>query len=148
MKRAWVFMLLALAECSPNVSFYAIFQLPGEAKIDAAKLHVRGRKKCNRDGTEQASPQPPEPGLEEPYTDSNYRDTITDFQREHDSKVSARFRASRCEIAVTAWYDSNGDNVVNRGDHVATIPTTEITSGGFCLGDKNYQGIIPLKRLD
>ena len=60
-----------------------------------------------------------------------------------DAEVSVR--ATSCWVAVTAWYDANGNNVVDADEPVAAIPATLISDRGLCMGNLTTVGPIALK---
>lgn len=60
-----------------------------------------------------------------------------------DAEVS--IHASSCWVAVTAWYDANGNDLVDADEPVATIPATLISDKGLCAGNLTTVRPIALK---
>jgi hypothetical protein len=148
MRRVWPLVLLCLVECSPMVSFEIRFSLPDGKTIEATKLHLRGRSRCARGSVDEYESKPaatpPEPGLEEPF-DGKAQDKFDPMRDPADpAHAQGRFRASTCEVALTAWYDANGDQLVNAGDFVGRYPTSTIKSHFACSSTANHFGTLPL----
>lgn len=146
MRRYWVLALLALAECSPMVGFEISFALPNGAAISGDRLHLRGRKRCTVGSNYESEPipAPPEPGLAE----VEKRDEIRFAPGDTPDHTGAQFRGTRCEIAITAWYDTNHNQEVDPGDFVGRLPRTEIrSSGSLCRSPINGLGQLPLLPL-
>lgn len=164
-----VALLGLIAGCSPLSRLKCRFDLPtGAAPANAALLHVRAAAACPHYGGEPppAPPEPPAPGLEdrEPSelsldagpdvdaqpraVDANGRPKLVDWpsvQRDgFEAEVSVR--SSRCWVAVTAWYDVNGNGFVDDADYVAKLPATEIADRGLCLGNLTTASPMTLSR--
>ena len=77
------------------------------------------------------APEPPPPGLED-YNDQPMG--RVNLHSRQPGQGEAWFHGDRCEVALTAWYDSNGDRVVNAGDFVATYPRSTFTHSGSKFG--------------
>lgn len=54
-------------------------------------------------------------------------------------------RATHCWVAVTAWYDTNGNGQVDDADYVATLPGTLVRDRGLCAGNLTWAGPITMK---
>jgi hypothetical protein len=154
--------------CSPVVRIEARFELPPEAgPLDPTRLHVRGRVVCrsfSSSDPEPKSPAPPPVGLEEADPDSYlrvaddagaaraYRPRLPNeerpvvFQRE-GATFRASFRSTQCWVALSAFYDTNGDGVLNDGDYVAAVPAVLVVDHGLCQGNLNSLGPVTLKPL-
>lgn len=151
MRRVWPLAVLVLVECSPMVGFEVRFSLPEGATLAADRLHVRGRSRCSTGGgfdPAKAVPEPPEPGLEESMAgeDAYQRGVFHPLRDDRDPAFAhAQLRGSRCEVALTAWYDTNGDRVVNAGDFVGRYPTSTIRTHRACSNVANHFGTLPLQ---
>lgn len=170
----WAIGLLVTLGCSPVARLRARFALPDGSPSLTGRLHVRARAACpsyaqQQDAGTWKRPSAPAPGLEEDPNDAGQgaledagdaaagdagstpswvhdrsleyvvRPTVTGL----DADVSVR--ASSCWVAATAWYDTNGNNVVDADEPVATIPATLIVDHGFCVGNLTAVGPIALK---
>jgi hypothetical protein len=160
----WAVVLGVVVGCSPVSRLKCRFELPKEAApVDATRLHLRAAAACPHYGGEPPPPQPapPAPGLEEQQApqlpadasaaeevDAKGRRRVVDWasvQRDgFEAEVSVR--SSRCWVAMTAWYDANGDGVVDDADYVATLPSTEVADRGLCLGNVTWAGPITMRR--
>lgn len=54
-------------------------------------------------------------------------------------------RASSCRAAGIAWYDTNGNGLVDRGDFHAVMPLTKFHDRGLCAGNLTTVGPLELK---
>ena len=57
------------------------------------------------------------------------------------------FGATKCRIAIAAFYDTDGDQIVGPGDFTATVPETVVTDRGLAQGNDNDLGTVVLEPL-
>ena len=156
MKRRAPFVLAALVAllgCYPTIRVEAHFRLPPGA--DPSRLHVRGRAICRLSSDETKRPEPPPPGPPEPRDEAyaqlpdggvEYRPVEIEkmeFRMEGDG-AHAQLRGAHCWIAMTGFYDADGDGKVGPGDLVGTLPAREVVDRGLCLGNDNLIGYVDL----
>lgn len=170
----WAIALLTALGCSPVSRLRARFALPDGVPLLPGRLHVRARAACasyaqEHDAGSWKPPSAPAPGLEEDPNDAGLGaladagdaaaddagsppSWVRDRSLEHvvaptltglDAEVSVR--ASSCWVAVTAWYDANGNSVVDADEPLATIPATLVNDRGLCVGNLTTVGPIVLK---
>ena len=166
MKARWQLLgvLAALVACSPTIRVQTRLELPGVDAPRLDRLHVRARAACpSYDVTAPPPPvpEPPEPGpTEDPSEDGAAVDAEAPGDAGTNAARSERLRVvvpnrdglevnlsihgTRCTVAMTAWYDADGDGRVGPGDLVGALPATEVLDRGLCRGNMNVVGPLRL----
>lgn len=144
-------MLLLVGGCSPLVRVQVELAVPGIAAPDPARLHVRGRVACNPFDLSKPRATPPAApslGLEESRTEPTPAQVGERVVFEREGMIArAEFSATRCHVAISAFYDTNGDQIVGPGDFAATLPATEVADLGWRAGNMNDLGTVVLTAL-
>jgi hypothetical protein len=150
MARRYAVLVLGFLGCSPLVRVEVKFEVPGVPVLDPTRLHVRGRVACDSfDLSEPRATPPaaPPPGLEESAAGGpRLAASSVSFDRE-GTVARASFRATKCHIAISAFYDTDNNGVLGPGDFVATLPAVEVSDRGLCSGNMNDLGTIVLKPM-
>lgn len=150
MARRYAVLVLGFLGCSPSVRAEVKFEVPGVPVLDPTRLHARGRVACdsfNLAEPRATPPAAPPPGLEEPVEVAP-RLAVSPVSFDREGPVArASFRATRCYLAISAFYDADSNGAVGPGDFAATLPAVEVSDRGLCSGNMNDLGKIVLKPL-
>jgi hypothetical protein len=142
-----VLTVFLLGGCSRLIRVRIDFAVPNVGVVDPARLHVRGRVSCDS-FDEALPPEPPPFGLTEAVDpNTEYRGTVAPVKFRRDGTIArAEFRAGECHLAIAAFYDTNGNSVVDAGDYVASRPATRVRDLGACRGgNMNDLGTVTLE---
>jgi hypothetical protein len=116
-------LLSGLTGCTPFVLVQLTVDLPRDAN-DSTKLHLRGRVACdplNVSAPKPVGPTPPAPGLETADADPGVSIPI---KRDGMVGKATIYGHVQCLFAASAFYDANGNGVVDRGDRIGTLRST------------------------
>lgn len=124
-----VALLLLVPSCSPTVRLRVTFSLPTGVKPDAARLRVTLTSTCERyrSGKALLAPAVATPGPK----------GVLGASLEGERLVFPATRhAGRCLFQLAAWFDTNGNGKVDRGDATGRFPTAvEAVDRGLCAGN-------------
>lgn len=132
LRKLLVLGIVTSLACSPTVRVHVDIELPSGVPLDPARLHLRAHASC--DPRARDSIAPPAPGLADPQSQVWFEQV--------GGSVTTSLHGGHCTIAITAFYDTNTNGVVDAGDYVAKVPATDVYDRGMCRGNMNDLGSI------
>lgn len=118
-------LMVFLSGCSPWARLEVRLLAPTGTALTAERLFVAGVKTCPPGALSTPSPGP-NPGDVEYHQPTVVSGGL---------KTVIAFRGRHCNVQVSAWYDTDNDNKVSRGDYLATVGPIVVRDRGLFGGN-------------